>query len=396
MIRPHFFSDQTPLTSGHEAFCRFVYRTEHNLVYVSGYLCARLGSIGRWTQGFDAPADERLVARRGLMAGTIPAPMRWRIRRADIPENERDIFDRYGEAVISTIVAGGFIPDAQDLRNLFSGPVVPSQETNEHARDWLTERGDLNERRVIRDFVLEIIIIALIGIEIGLGVWGLREGGQQAKVLNDMNTNTAATVKAVGELRKAQEQALTEQTKSLASLEQMNTALQSSVRETAQMLEAAQKQLQILQAEQAARLAELAKKPNLQLYVGASVLKPVGATESAKPKQITSTLASFDITLRNGGNASATKGVLRIIAFDKDVRVSSSAPSQGVYEPDANSPHTLLVPFELLRPNVQIPMSITANYPAGQQPFIITFNVDADEVPTATPLGVIAVNPPKE
>jgi hypothetical protein len=347
------------------------------------------------TQRLDALADERLVA-RGLMAGTIPAPMRWRIRRADISENERDIFDRYGEAVISTIVAGGFIPDAQDLRNLFSGPVVASQETNEHARDWLTERGDLNERRVIRDFVLEIIIIALIGIEIGLGVWGLREGGQQAKALNDMNTNTAATVKAVGELRRAQEQALTEQTKSLASLEQMNTALQSSVRETAQMLEAAQKQLQILQVEQAARLAELAKKPNLQLYVGRSVLKPVGATEPAKPKQITSTLASFDITLGNAGNASATKGVLRIIAFDKDVRVSSSAPSQGVYEPDANSPHTLLVPFELLRPNVQIPMSITANYPAGQKPFIIIFNVDADEVPTATPLGAIAVNPPKE
>jgi hypothetical protein len=112
----------------------------------------------------------------------------------------------------------------------------------------LNRRHD--DRVARRDLRLEIIVIVLIALEI---IFGLYEGSQQAAILSDMKTSTAATakalqdqgsilskmndntletVKAFGKLQTAQDDSLLAQKQSLAtsrdtlkSIGRMNTAL---------------------------------------------------------------------------------------------------------------------------------------------------------------------------
>jgi hypothetical protein len=80
-----------------------------------------------------------------------PWPLR-KVRKADIPDTERDLFERYGETVISMQVRGSFVEDA------------------EHARAWLTERADYQERRERITLLLEIVVVLLILGEIVLAL----------------------------------------------------------------------------------------------------------------------------------------------------------------------------------------------------------------------------------
>ena len=78
--------------------------------------------------------------------------MRWRwrkVRLASIPVVERDLFERYGEAVIASVIAGGFTPAAIDLHPLYRDSII-----QEHARDWLTECRDTHIRKEQRVEVL--------------------------------------------------------------------------------------------------------------------------------------------------------------------------------------------------------------------------------------------------
>jgi hypothetical protein len=86
----------------------------------------------------------------------------WRkVRRADIEEEDRGLFERYGEFVIGSVLAGGLHPRAQELGAIYAGP----GKVNE-ARDWLTERADLHERREDRLETVEwlILIFVLLGV----------------------------------------------------------------------------------------------------------------------------------------------------------------------------------------------------------------------------------------
>jgi hypothetical protein len=88
----------------------------------------------------------------------------WRgIRPANIPQADRDIFERFGEFVIGSVLAGGFAPSHDDL--------VPYQKRNtaqqNYARDWLTERSDSHEQREQRVetvdwFILGFVIVGVI------------------------------------------------------------------------------------------------------------------------------------------------------------------------------------------------------------------------------------------
>ena len=104
-----------------------------------------------------------------------PWPLR-KVRKASISPEERDLFERCGETVISMQVTGSFTANV------------------EHAKSWLTERADYHERREQwisgRDFFLEIVIIVLIG-------WEIHQGREQAKSLQHMDTSTAATANAM-------------------------------------------------------------------------------------------------------------------------------------------------------------------------------------------------------
>jgi len=275
------------------------------------------------------------------------------------------------------------------------------------AQIYMNQAAKLNDSHVAdrdfkmakRSFKLEVWVIVLIGIEIVLsivGLWyGIREGNKQVAVLSQLNTSATATAKASEVQADALPKLVEEQRNSLSSLSDMNSKLQGSLKQTTGMSVAMQKQLKILQDEQAARLAELAKKPKLELYVQNV---PLGSLSGVnfKARETTDTKLTFDILLKNSGDAIAHKGVVRVIVDAKDVSISANVPSQPIPDFEKDDPqHGLLIPFDYIRASSRIPWSVTFTYPAGQQPFSVYFNVDADEVPTATPLGSMIARPPK-
>jgi hypothetical protein len=250
-----------------------------------------------------------------------------------------------------------------------------------------------------RDFWLELLVIGLILGELIVSVYsirlGIRDASKQAEILGHMDTSTSLTAAAAKEQATQLSQLTVQQKQSLDALVLMNNELQGSLHKTSEMAGATRQQLKILQDEEARRVAAQAKKPKLVLFVGQT---PLNSTSSAPlfPKEQTPTKTIFNLTLQNDGDAPATQGLLRIIVVGKDVSLECSAPFERIYEPDSNSPqHVILVSFARLRPHGNILMSLTANYPAGQMPFPIYINVDAEEIPVATMLGGLNVAPPK-
>lgn len=243
----------------------------------------------------------------------------------------------------------------------------------------------------LRDLILEIVVILLIGLEL---YFGITEGNKQAIILGQMNSSTAATVTSMGNLVISQQNSLTEQTKSLDSLKQMNDKLQISLHKTSDMADAVQTQLRILQEEQSSKQAEEAKKPKLELDAGETPLSTLISVR-LKAREETETRVTFDLLLRNIGDAPARNGTLRAIVLAKDVSLESNSPYNRLFEEPDSTSHIILIPFQVLRSNGVIPLSVSANFPKGQQPFSILFNVDADEISTATPLGGINYKPIK-
>jgi hypothetical protein len=275
------------------------------------------------------------------------------------------------------------------------------------AQLYMDQAAKLSDSRVAdrdfkmakRSFKLEVWVIVLIGIEILLsivGLWyGIREGNKQIAVLSQLNTSATATAKASEVQADALPKLVEEQKNSLSSLSDMNANLQGSLKKTTDMSVAMQKQLKILQDEQAARLAELAKKPKLELYVENVPLDSFSGV-NFKAREASETKLTFDTFLINSGDATAHKGMVRVIVDVKDVAISASAPSTPIPELEKDDPqHGVLIPFDYIRPGVRIPWTITLTYPAGQQPFSIYFNIDADEIPTATRLGSFTARPPR-
>jgi hypothetical protein len=80
-----------------------------------------------------------------------PWPWPW-LRNTNITDAEREIFEHYGETVISMQVRGSFVEDA------------------EHAREWLKERTRSRQRRETITFILEIAVVLLILGEILLAL----------------------------------------------------------------------------------------------------------------------------------------------------------------------------------------------------------------------------------
>jgi hypothetical protein len=270
---------------------------------------------------------------------------------------------------------------------------------NQAAKVADSQVADRDFKMAKRSYALELWVIGLIGIEILLsvvGLWyGIHEGNAQMAVLSQLNTSAVATAKAAAVQADALPKLVEEQRNSLSSLSDMNANLQGSLKETTGMSVAMRKQLQILQDEQAARLTELAKKPKLEIYVQNV---PLGSLPGVnfKAREATETKLTFDILLRNSGNATAHKGLVRVIVDTKDVSMSASLPSQPLSDADKDDQqHGILIPFEFLRSGATFPFSITLTYPTGQKPFSIFFNVDADEIPTGTPLGSMTARPPK-
>jgi hypothetical protein len=264
------------------------------------------------------------------------------------------------------------------------------------AQFYLTAVARKEDERVgSRDYKLEVWVIVLIGIEIILsivGIWiGIREGNQQARVLSNIEQSTKNSAQAMLAAKSSLETLASSQTNSLGHLKQMDSSLQSSQTTTAAMASATRKQLQILQAEQASRASQLARKPNLKLYVAG--VPANGLTVSFKPRSETDTLMSFDFELVNEGNAIATKPLMRVVVDNKQVLVQSTTPLQTPVESPDSPTRVFLLPLDNIRPRVHMPMTFTFTYPANSKSFGVGFNVDADEIEAGTFLGTISVNP---
>jgi hypothetical protein len=238
------------------------------------------------------------------------------------------------------------------------------------------------------EFILTVVITIIIAAELYFAWAGFYEAKDQFAVLKDLKTTSqeqAATLKTL----------TNEQTKSVESLKQMNSTLQTSVTKTSNMAAAMKKQLEILQQDQSTRLAEAARKPKLELYI-ASVPANTFFSVPLKTREETDTTSVFEVRLMNNGNAAAHHGILRAIVNAKDVSIVSTTGFQRAYEEKDSTVHVILISFDVIRAKGNFGLDITLTYPKHQAPFNLMFNVDADELDvTGTNLGVVTVKPRK-
>ena len=72
--------------------------------------------------------------------------MRWqKIRRANVPKEERRLFERFGETAIQIMVSGTVSSrTSYELMEIYRDPAKLK-----HAEQWLVEQADLRERHKI-------------------------------------------------------------------------------------------------------------------------------------------------------------------------------------------------------------------------------------------------------
>lgn len=99
-----------------------------------------------------------------------------KVRKANIPVEDRETFERFGEFVVGLVLAGGFTPSSKELQRYYHGDEKEIKKT--YARDWLAERITLHERREDRIETLEwaVLIFVVLGV-IADGLLVLRELG---------------------------------------------------------------------------------------------------------------------------------------------------------------------------------------------------------------------------
>src|ERR1700682_3025108 len=86
----------------------------------------------------------------------------WRkVRKAHIPKPERDLFERFGENVMGSLLTGGLQPQSAELQ-----AISYKQNVLAHAADWLTERSDAREQREQRLETAEGAILIVVLLEV--------------------------------------------------------------------------------------------------------------------------------------------------------------------------------------------------------------------------------------
>jgi hypothetical protein len=142
----------------------------------------------------------------------------------DISQESRDTFDRYGEQVIATMLAGGFYPDDDGVLSF-----AQKRDWRKSASEWLSERSDIREWRDRwvsgRDLFLEIVVIALIGWEIHIGIVGDRQQDESFRKQQEVLTNLGKSSKDTADILAALK--TTTETMSQTNAEQLK-AIQKS------------------------------------------------------------------------------------------------------------------------------------------------------------------------
>jgi len=222
-----------------------------------------------------------------------------------------------------------------------------------------------DRKRENRHFWIEIIVVALlIGAELWVSIYygrlGIREGKEQAAILQDVKKSTADSAEAI---------------------QQSTASLKTLVAQQAESL-------RISQNEQ----AERAKKPRLQLYIGQIPL--TAANGPFKPRVETDTSATFDIVVRNAGEATANKVIWRALV-PPDVGLNSTPSATPANDLPDRPVHAFLYFQDLIPPKGYVETTITFFFPKGHAPFVVKFNASSPEITGETPLGLLPIFPRK-
>jgi hypothetical protein len=82
----------------------------------------------------------------------------WKIR-ADIPDEARDLFERFGENVIALCVAAGFAPQDPELQAFIAKMGREPKKIPSDAATWLRERGAIRLRREALSICVQVLIL---------------------------------------------------------------------------------------------------------------------------------------------------------------------------------------------------------------------------------------------
>jgi hypothetical protein len=95
--------------------------------------------------------------------------MRWfGVRKAkSIPDADREMFERFGAAIIGTVLYGGFSgPQTTVAQKALYG----NTDTRKHAEAWLTEQYDRAERKETWSITMEAAITLFVAVELVLSI----------------------------------------------------------------------------------------------------------------------------------------------------------------------------------------------------------------------------------
>jgi hypothetical protein len=211
------------------------------------------------------------------------------IEEAYIPEDVRKICERYGEQVISTMLAGNSSPSTPELRSIFQ-----TDETREYARAWLSETTSYSARRdhwiSLRDFLLEITVIALI-------LWEIRSGYRQD---DHQSKNFDKQQIVLGHLVESSDKTV----QTLDALKQTTESMKDAVQK--ELVEA---QRSAKAAERSAKASEASSKTATDaLHISERSYLAVGTAPPTPPKA--GEKLHFEISVSNSGKTPATEVVI--------------------------------------------------------------------------------------
>src|SRR5882724_5816255 len=134
----------------------------------------------------------------------------------------REICSRYGDQVVGSMFTGPYSPPRIDSAISVKsdddlGLLFAYGSTRFEMRAWLAEQLSIREYRErwipIRDFVLEIVVIALIGWEIHLGYKQEEQQSSnfeaQQRILTNLNTSSKSTADTLLGLKSTTEESKT-------------------------------------------------------------------------------------------------------------------------------------------------------------------------------------------
>jgi hypothetical protein len=254
---------------------------------------------------------------------------------------------------------------------------------------WLC---DFSHGVAIIELILTFAILGLIYVEVRAGNQQLAIGSEQLTMLKSLNNDVAAQARVLNDLTRTDKNLL-------SSMDQANKEFQSSLAISKEASAAMQSQLAILEAEQKARLAEAAKKPQILASIGDFTIGGRPRTP-IKARRITPTEAILDLTVTNTGTASLANGELTVAIEAPDVSLSCSGGCVAIPIPQPADDSSRRRSFDLplgrrIGPDISILITMTLQFPKGHLPFAVFFSVDGDNY-RMTRLGSIIVGPARD